>query len=225
MMVRCLFIFLLIGVSCKKESIPDPEASVLMGPLNNDNCSTAVRISDQRSQVNFSWQEAMHTDEYELVVRDILTNVDQKKVTIRLFASVILDNGKQYVWWVNTKSEQSETITKSDVWTFYLEGQRTTSNFPFPAKLLSPENNSQVSLVDGKLTLRWETVDLDNDIESYDIYMGADPDELSLVAENLTSTSIPATLNSDQYYYWKVVTKDERGNVSESLIGVFRTSP
>ena len=224
-MRRYFFIIFLIGVSCKKESIPDPEATVLKGPLNNNNCNTAVRISDQRSQVNFSWQEAMHTDEYELVVRDILTNVDQKKVTIRLFASVILDNGKQYVWWVNTKSEQSETITKSDVWTFYLEGQRTTSNFPFPAKLLSPENNSQVSLVDGKLTLRWETVDLDNDIESYDIYMGADPDELSLVAENLTSTSIPATLNSDQYYYWKVVTKDERGNVSESLIGVFRTSP
>jgi len=38
-----------------------------------------------------------------------------------------------------------------------------------------------------------------------------------LVAENLTSTSISASLNSDQYYYWKVVTKDERGNVSESL--------
>ena len=89
-MVRCLFIFFLIGVSCKKESIPDPEASVLMGPLNNDNCSSAVRISDQRSQVSFSWQEAMHTNEYELVVRDIITNIDQKKETIRMYTRIIL---------------------------------------------------------------------------------------------------------------------------------------
>ena len=225
MMVRCLFIFFLIGVSCKKESIPDPEASVLMGPLNNDNCSTAVRISDQRSQVSFSWQEAIHTDEYELVVRDILTNIDQKKETIRLFTSIILERGKQYSWWVNTKSEQSETITKSEVWTFYLEGQPKSSNFPYPAKLISPVNNSQVSLVDGKLTLRWETYDLDNDIESYDLYLGTEPDGLSLVAENLASVSVSATLSPDQYYYWRVATKDEEGNVSKSPIGVFRTSP
>ena len=225
MMRRYLFIIFLIGISCKKESIPDPEASILIGPLNNDNCSSAVRISDQRSQVSFSWQEAIHTDEYELVVRDILTNIDQKKETIRLFTSIILDRGKQYAWWVNTKSEQSETITKSEVWTFYLEGQPKSSNFPYPAKLLSPENNSQVSLLDGKFTLRWESDDLDNDIESHDVYLGTDPDGLSLVAENLTSFTVSATLSTDQYYYWKVATKDEEGNVSESQIGVFKTLP
>lgn len=224
-MKRYLCVFLLILAACKKEVIPDPEPALLIGPVNNDNCNTAIRISDQQSQVNFSWQEALHTDEYELVVRDILTNVDQKKLTLRLTSSVVLQRGKQYSWWVNSKSEQTENITKSEVWTFYLEGLSTSSHFPFPAKLLSPENNAQVSLENESLTLRWEAVDLDNDIESYDVYLGADPDDLNLAVENLTSNSLTTTLNSDQYYYWKVATRDQEGNISHSSIGVFRTSP
>lgn len=197
----------------------------MTGPENNDNCNTAISINDQQSQVNFSWQEALHTDEYELVVRDILTNVDQKKITLRFTSSIVLQRGKQYSWWVNSKSGQTENITKSEVWTFYLEGLSSSSHFPLPAKLLSPENNIQISLENGSLTLRWEAVDLDNDIESYDVYLGADPDDLSLEAENLTSNSYTFTLNSDRYYYWRVATRDREGNISYSGVGVFRTSP
>ncbi len=223
-MKRYLYILLLIFAACKKEVIPDPEAALLLGPENNNNCNTAIRLSDQQSQVNFSWQEALHTDKYELVVRDILTNVDKKKETLRLSSSVILERGKQFSWWVNSISEQSQNITKSQVWTFYLEGLPTSSHFPFPAKLLIPEHNSQVSLENGTLTLRWEVVDLDNDVESYDVYFGTDPDDLNLAAENLTTNSISVTLNPDQYYYWKVSTRDKEGNVSHSIVGVFRTS-
>ena len=223
-MKRYLYILFLILASCKKEVIPDPEAALLLGPENNNNCNTAIQVSDQQSQVNFSWQEALHTDEYELVVRDILTNVDQKKETLRLSSSVVLERGKQFSWWVNSISEQSQNITKSQVWTFYLEGLPTSSHFPFPAKLLIPENNSQVSLENGTLNLRWEVVDLDNDVESYDVYFGTDPDDLNLAVENLTANSISLTLNPDQYYYWKVSTRDKEGNVSHSIVGVFRTS-
>lgn len=219
------FWIVLMLAACKKEVIPDPEPALLIGPKNNDNCNTAIRVSDQQSQVNFSWQEALHTDEYELVVRDILTNIDQKKLTLRFTSSIVLQRGKQYSWWIHSKSEQTENITKSEVWTFYLEGLPTSSHFPFPAKLISPENNVQVSLENGSLTLRWEAVDLDNDIESYDVYLGVDPDDLSMEAENLTSNSHTFTLNSDRYYYWRVATRDREGNVSYSGIGVFRTSP
>ena len=90
-MKRYYWVLLLMLVACKKEVIPDPEPGLLIGPVNNDNCNTAIVLNDQKSQVNFSWQEAAHTDEYELVVRDILTNVDQKKQTIRFFSTVVLD--------------------------------------------------------------------------------------------------------------------------------------
>ncbi len=224
-MKRCYWVLLLILVACKKEVIPDPESVLLLAPENNNNCTTAIRVSDQQSQVNFSWQESLHTDEYELVVRDILTNVDQKKLTLRFSSSIVLENGKQYSWWVNSKSFQTENIAKSQVWTFYIEGIPTSSHFPFPAKLLSPENNTQVSLENGVLTLSWEAIDLDNDVVDYDVYLGPDPDDLELALENLTTNSISATLIPDRYYYWKVATRDKQGNISNSDIGVFRTSP
>ena len=151
--------------------------------------------------------------------------MDQKKQTIRFSSSIILESGKQYSWWVNSKSLQTEKIAKSKVWTFYLEGPSTSSHFPFPAILLNPENNSQVSLENGSLNLRWESVDLDDDIVSYDVFLGEDPDNLVLAAENLMTNSISAALINDRYYYWKVTTKDKQGNVSHSIIGVFRTSP
>tara|TARA_B100001057_G_scaffold64406_1_gene58067 strand:+ start:3415 stop:4089 length:675 start_codon:yes stop_codon:yes gene_type:complete len=224
-MKRYYWVLLLMFVACKKEVIPDPEPALLLGPENNNNCTTAIRVSDQQSQVNFSWQESLHTDEYELVVRDILTNVDQKKITLRLSSSIVLESGKQYSWWVNSKSLQTEKIAKSQVWTFYIEGIPNSSHFPFPAKLLSPENNTQVSLDNGVLTLRWEAVDLDNDVLDYDVYLGSDPDDLELAIENLITNSISANLIPDRYYYWKVATRDKQGNVSNSDIGVFRTSP
>ena len=212
-------------MTCKKEVIPDPEPALLIGPENNNNCTTAIRLSDQQSQVNFTWQESPHTDEYELVVRDILTNVDQKKQTLRFSSSMVLKSGKQYSWWVNSKSLQTDNIAKSQVWTFYLEGIPNDSHFPFPAKLLSPENNSQVSLDNSVLTLSWEAVDLDNDELYYDLYLGADPNNLELAAENIVTNSISVTLIPDRYYYWKVTTKDMQGNISQSNIGFFRTSP
>lgn len=223
-MKKYCLLFLLILVSCKKEVIPDPEPAMLLGPLNNNNCNTAIVVNDQQSQVNFSWQEAQHTDEYELVVRDLLTNTDAKKNSIRLFTSMVLERGKQYSWWVNSLSDQKETVGKSEIWTFYLEGLQNSSHFPFPAKLISPENNAQVSLENGAFTLLWEGVDLDDDIISYDIYIGTDPDELQLRVENHTTNSISANLMADQIYYWKVTTRDDEGNVSNSLVGSFRTT-
>ena len=151
--------------------------------------------------------------------------MDQKKLTLRLSSSIVLESGKQYSWWVNSKSLQTENIAKSQVWTFYIEGIPNSSHFPFPAKLLSPENNTQVSLDNGVLTLRWEAVDLDNDVLDYDVYLGSDPDDLELALENLITNSISVTLIPDRYYYWKVATRDKHGNVSNSDIGVFRTSP
>lgn len=224
-MKKCFFFVMLVILSCKKETIPDPDPAQLVGPENNNTCTTAIVLNLQQSQVNFSWQEAQHTNLYELVVRDILTSVDQKKETDRLFSAVTLDRGKPYAWWVNSISDQTETITKSQVWTFYLEGDQSSSHFPFPAKLVSPAYNAQVSLEGGTYLLRWEAVDLDNDIENYDLYLGADPEELALVAEKITTPSKQVSLNSNQYYYWKVLTRDGEGNVSHSAVGVFKTSP
>jgi hypothetical protein len=217
-------ILLSFVIACEKEVIITPNPPLLIGPENNNNCSSETVISSKKSQVDFSWQTALNADEYELVIRNIDTNLDTKLTTFRLFSAVVLDRGQQYSWWVISKYIEDETFSKSSVWNFYLEGPQLSSRFPFPATLLIPKANEQISLNDGKYIFRWESTDLDEDIIEYDIYLGTDPVELTLLAERLSLNSVELSLNSNQFYYWKIITRDSEGNVSSSPIEGFKTS-
>ena len=53
---------------------------------------------------------------------------------------------------------------------------------------------------------------------------GTDPVELTLLAERLSLNSIELSLNPNQFYYWKVITRDSEGNVSSSTVNGFKTS-
>ena len=224
MKLRYYFLIIILAIACKKEVIITPEPPLLIGPENNNSCTTETIISAGKSQVIFSWQAALNADEYELIIRDIETNYDIQLTIFRTFSAVVLDRGNQYSWWVISKYNADQTFSKSRVWTFYLEGSQKSSHFPFPANLLSPKSNDQISLIDGKYIFRWETTDLDNDIIEYDMYLGTDPAELILIAEKLSLNYIELSLNSNQFYYWKVITRDAEGNSSSSPIKGFKTS-
>tara|TARA_B100000963_G_scaffold360925_1_gene393903 strand:- start:1779 stop:2456 length:678 start_codon:yes stop_codon:yes gene_type:complete len=223
MKLRYYFLIIISAIACKKEVIITPEPPLLIGPENNNSCSSETIISAGKSQVNFSWQAALNADEYELIIRDIQTNYDIQLTTFRTSSAVVLDRGNQYSWWVISKHNADQTFSKSWVWTFYLEGSQKSSHFPFPANLLNPKSNDQISLIDGKYIFRWETTDLDNDIIEYDMYLGTDPAELILTAEKLSLNYVELSLNSNQFYYWKVITKDAEGNSSSSPIKGFKT--
>ena len=185
-------ILLLLVFACEKEVIITPDPPLLIGPQNNNSCTSDTFITSQTSQV----------------IRDIETNSDIQLNTFRTFSFVVLDRGKQYSWWVISKYNADQTFSKSSVWTFYLEGSQKSSHFPFPANLLNPKSNEQISLNDGKYIFRWETTDLDDDIIEYDIYLGTEPDEFTLLAERLSLNSIELSLYSNQFYYWKVIKRD-----------------
>ena len=223
MKLRYYFLIIILAINCKKEVIITPEPPILIGPENNNSCTSETIISEGKSQVNFSWQAAFNADEYELIIRDIETNYDIQLTTFRTFTAVVLDRGKQYSWWVISKYNADQTLSKSRIWTFYLEGSQKSSHFPFPANLLNPKSNDQISLIDGKYVFRWETTDLDNDIIEYDLYLGTDPSELILTAEKLSFNYVELSLNSNQFYYWKVITKDAEGNSSSSPVKSFKT--
>ena len=223
MKLRYYFLIIILAITCKKEVIITPEPPLLIGPENNNSCTSETIISEGKSQVNFSWQAAFNADEYELIIRDIETNYDIQLTTFRTFTAVVLDRGKQYSWWVISKYNADQTLSKSRIWTFYLEGSQKSSHFPFPANLRNPKSNDQISLIDGKYVFRWETTDLDNDIIEYDLYLGTDPSELILTAEKLSFNYVELSLNSNQFYYWKVITKDAEGNSSSSPVKSFKT--
>ena len=123
-------ILLSFVIACEKEVIITPNPPLLIGPENNNNCSSETVISSKKSQVDFSWQTALNADEYELVIRNIDTNLDTKLTTFRLFSAIVLDRGQQYSWWVISKYIEDETFSKSSVWNFYLEGPQLSSRFP-----------------------------------------------------------------------------------------------
>ena len=153
----------------------------------------------------------MNADEYELIIRNIQTNDDIQLTTFRTFSAVVLDRGNQYSWWVISKYNADQTFFKKLGMDFLSRRFTKSSHFPFPANLLNPKSNDQISLIDGKYIFRWETTDLDNDIIEYDMYLGTDPAELILIAEKLSFNYVELSLNSNQFYYWKSNNKRCRG--------------
>ena len=91
--------------------------------------------------------------------------------------------------------------------------------------MISPNPNEQVSLENREFTFRWEGLDLDGDIVSYDFYLGEDPESLTLKSSRLTNSFVSIPLESDTYYYWKIYTRDQIENGSNSQINVFKTEP
>ena len=94
----------------------------------------------------------------------------------------------------------------------------------FPAKLISPENNSTVSLnLSGEVLFSWQAKDLDEDIESYQLYLGSSEDQLSLKREGILQTQTTEILEENSEYFWQVITIDENQNQSRSKVFSFQT--
>jgi len=78
-----------------------------------------------------------------------------------------------------------------------------------------------VQMNDGnEVELRWTGADVEDDIETYEVYFSASSaDEVTLVQSGAETTYVATGLVSQGVYYWKVVTIDSQGNSSDS--GVF----
>lgn len=211
----------LFSFGCK-DPIPDPEAAILEFPANNSDC-LYVSIDSSEAEVLFRWREAMHTNSYRLKVQNIESGQDYVRSTKLTELRLQLARGNAYQWNVVSTSEASLAETDSQIRYFYLEGEQQYTYVPFPASLISPDNNAVVSLTDGELSFSWQGADLDDDIESYSFFLGESEDFLVKIAENLSTPSFRHTVNPNTQYYWKVVTLDRTGNTSNSQIYGFRS--
>ncbi|MDG2397337.1 MAG: hypothetical protein P8M03_06755 [Flavobacteriaceae bacterium] len=225
MRVLIFLCLVLLLNGCSKDPIPDPSPAVLLNPLNNNICVNSENLSSLISNVNFVWQSAENSDSYELVIQNQINDEIFKYNTKSTNWQVNLKRGFPYSWWVNSLSQSSSTIIKSQVWNFYLESISQLSYLPFPAELKSPDNNSTVSLVQNKLNLLWNGLDLDNDISHYLLKLGIGENELFIIEENIKENSLEVSLEPNTKYYWQIITFDSMGNNSFSQIYNFSTSP
>ncbi len=224
--MRYLSILLLVVVcfGCKKKNQPKPpEKAVLVFPNNNSECTTGTDSGPTTSIVEFRWQKATYADTYELRATNVNTNTTQTVSTSSLTAKLPLQKGALYSWVVNSRNASVLQVTTSQTWRFYNSGFET-SYAPFPAKIISPESGESVFMdINNEVTLNWSGSDVDNDIESYEVYYATEnPPTESIATFTAGTTSRKVTVASGTVYYWKVITKDSEGNTSDSGVFDFR---
>ncbi len=202
------------------EKINDPLATTLLTPLKNEPCTTGTVISDTESTVTFTWKKSDFTDSYDVVIKNLESNAISTHNVAVPTAKINLPRNTPYSWHVVSKSAKSKETAKSEVWKFYNPGPSSLTYAPYPAEILSPLMNAIIPLT-GKVSLSWSGSDADNDIKSYDVYFGINTTPPLLSANVLTGALNDLAVTTKKTYYWRVVTKDAKGNSSSTEVYQF----
>lgn len=205
--------------------IKAPGKSVLIAPANARTCEEGTNITTTQSTVNFSWNSASDTETYDLKI----INLNNQESSIQsgitgTSAAATLTRGIPYSWTITSKNK-GITTTVSDTWKFYLAGNGVTNYAPFPAAAVSPLSGATVTPTNGKLTLSWDTSDVDGGTLTHTLYFDTvDGKQTPLVANtNLTVKTKEVDVASNTVYYWKVATSDGT-NTSTSVVYTFKTN-
>lgn len=199
---------------------PSPDAAVLITPLKDEECNQGNIISDESSNVEFEWNKALNTTSYTLVIKNLNTSKTSEINTSNTKATSALLRGVPYSWYVISKTSSSNKTATSATWNFYNAGTPVENHAPFPAYDPNPPMGAQTTSF---TSIEWKSGDIDNDIASYDVYLGTDNPPTELY-KNTTATKIEdIQLAGNTIYYWFVITKDSHGNNSKSQVFEFRT--
>tara|TARA_B100001113_G_C20976940_1_gene564332 strand:+ start:133 stop:876 length:744 start_codon:yes stop_codon:yes gene_type:complete len=205
--------------------ITPPLASTLIYPENNEICETGTSISLSLSSVNFQWSEGTNSDSYDLELKNLENNnILEFKNISGTSRSIDLTKGKPYSWKIISKRNGTDKTASSEVWKFYLSGEGLTNYPPFPASLLSPISGKSFTATTTSIELKWEGLDADGDILTYDLFIDQIDGKQKISAENanLASTSKVVEVISGNSYFWRIKTIDSNGNSSFSIIYSFR---
>jgi hypothetical protein len=212
--------------ACNKNKIdPDfgkPFEVNLLFPTENSLCNVGTDSTDTESNVKFEWNASENTDEYELNLKNLITGDSISKITADLKMSLRILRATPYAWYIVSKSKTHEKTTKSVVWKFYNAGVAISNYAPFPAEITSPKMAETLMLTTGVITLSWTGSDIDKDITGYDVYFGTTNPPV-IIKSNQTEhflNNVPISTNT--VYYWKIITKDTRGNSSDSGVYQFK---
>ena len=201
-------------------TVPDPSAATLVFPEDNTECNEGEVLNENQSRVTFRWNNAQNTDSYEVNLRDLNTGNTSKFLSNTNSASITITRGAPYEWFVVSSANGTNATASSATWKFYNEGPGVTNYTPFPAEAVAPARGGNIDTT-LSVALEWTGSDVDNDIVSYDVFFGTDPDPVTLLG-NTATTTLTADTTADTVYYWKVVTNDSAGNTSSSEIFEFK---
>jgi len=221
--MRNRLIFLVLGLmlqACggKHDTVPpaaDPSKAELTTPAQNSVCITGTVVSDTQSSVTFIWNAATNANNYDLVVRNLLTATTVTLNTTQTQLTTNLLRNTPYSWYVISKSSTISKTAQSDTWKFYNSGPGVVTYAPFPAEITAPTFAEVVPA--GAVDLTWKGSSVEaGTIVNYDVYFGTTTTP-SLLKSNVTDSFINGvSVTSGNQYYWRVITRDNSGNTSDS---------
>ena len=207
------------------ETEATPEKATLVFPDNGKTCTTGIFLDNSTdSTVKFEWKVAKDATKYLVTYTNTDTGIEKTKDSDTNSADIVLNQNANYEWTVTAINTTKETL--SDKWTFYNAAKGVNNFAPFPAKLINPGNEAELTTVSG-VRLEWEAsgfVNDEDDIDTYEVYLDINANPTTLLESTSDiSVQIPETVTANTSYYWKVVTKDIFGNETESQIFSFKT--
>lgn len=192
----------------------------LVFPDNNSECTEGQSLNDIESSITFMWEAGTNVDSYDVVIRNLNTNNTNTVNAITNEKAISLTKNTPYEWYVVSKAAGSDQSPSSAKWQFYNAGSGVENYAPFPAVAVSPTRGQTVS-GSGNVTLEWNANDVDNDIADYEVFFGTNNNPTESIGNTAQKTTT-TTINSGQTYYWRVITKDEVGNSSQSDVFDFK---
>lgn len=228
--IRAFFLVLITLVSCggggddpaPTPEVKNPEKATLVSPDNNKECTTGTVNSDTEATVIFDWTKATNATKYKVYLKNLETGVVTNHSASTDKLDLKIKRGTPYSWYVVSESNLTSNTATSETFKFYLAGNGTVNYAPFPAELVSPLQDSEVS--SSTITLEWSGNDVDYDIKNYDVYLDKNTNPTTMISTVTTQKLENQAVTATSTYYWKVVTRDEVGNTSSSQVFSFKTN-
>lgn len=195
---------------------PPPSATTLIFPEDDTECNTGEVVNDTQSNVTFEWNLSENTDSYEVNLLNLNTNASTVSEVTTNQASIVIDRGTPYEWFVVSKASGTNDTATSLRFRFYNEGLGVENYAPFPAEAVNPARGANISATTTSINLEWVTSDIDDDIQGYEILLDTNANPTNSIGVTTAANLDNVAVSSGNTYYWRVITTDEAGNTSTS---------
>jgi hypothetical protein len=202
-------------------AVAAPSAATLVFPADNTECNEGVISStdETKSAVTFQWNASENTDTYEVNLRNINTNTSTKSNSTTNDATITIDRGTPYEWFVVSKANGTNETASSAKAKFYNQGPGIENYAPFPAEAINPARGATIASATS-VNLQWAASDIDDDIVGYTVFFGTETNPTTELGTTEAS-NLDAPITSGTIYYWSVITTDSQNNTSTSEIFEF----
>jgi hypothetical protein len=182
-------------------------------PSNPSPLDGATGVSNS---VTLSWPACANTDYYDVYFGTSSDPPYIGNTSSTSYSLYGLNYSTPYYWKIVAKNNCGNSAIGS-VWSFTTE----STTCPIPGTPLNPSPLNRTKWISTGPTLRWSACP---NTDSYDVYFGTSPDNISLVGNTLNTSYPLSDLKNDTTYYWMILATNQCGASITGGIWTFTTT-